>query len=190
MQTPCSIDDYRVIAIAHGVYFRFLADRYRVFYDIHRECLDIDLLSQLDELVYSRRPVYIGGHQQGFTPHFSDMDREFRRSCRLAGALQSDQHDRHRRGRGYIERFIGAPEDLAKLIVDDLDELLPGRNARKHIFAHGLFLDLLKEILRDLEIDIGFQKRYPDFTQRVFDVAFCKLAVSPDLLEGRFKSFL
>src|SRR5207248_3191176 len=67
------------------------------------------------------------------------------------------------------------------------NDLLPWRNAAEHFFAERLFFDPCDELLRDLEIDIGFQQREPDLPERVINVGLTDRPVSAKILEDVLK---
>jgi hypothetical protein len=52
-----------------------------------------------------------------------------------------------------------AAEQFDKLVVNNLDDLLPRRQAGKHFPADRLFRDRGDKILHDLEVDIGLKQR-------------------------------
>ena len=63
---------------------------------------------------------------------------------------------------------------------DELDQMLLGRERAEHFLAERLGLDVLDKIANDLDIDVGFEQREPDFAQRLFDIA---LGDAPGALE-------
>ncbi len=52
--------------------------------------------------------------------------------------------------------------ESGQLFVDDLDELLRGRQALQDLAAQGALLDPFDELLDHLEIDVGFEQRETD----------------------------
>ena len=65
------------------------ADRARV--DLHA-----DLVAELHELVDGRGPVDVGGHEERALPILAQPDGELRGRCRLARALEADEHQDRR----------------------------------------------------------------------------------------------
>ena len=110
-------------------------------------------------------------------PFFSQMEGKFSAGGGLPGALKTYEEDGNRRRTGHIEGLVGFPQEFAQFIVNDLYELLTRRDTRAHIFAHGLFFDLLEEIFGDFVIDIGLKKGNADFSQGVLDIGFGEFSV-------------
>ena len=94
-------------------------------------------------------------------------------------SLKADKENSDRRRPGYVQRLVGLSQQLAQLVKDDLDELLPRRNAREHFFAEHLLFDLFKEILCDFVIDVRLEEGDPHLSQGVLDVGFGQFAVAP-----------
>jgi hypothetical protein len=72
---------------------------------------------------------------------------------RLSRAVQAHHHDLERPGRA--ERGRALAEEADELVVDDLDDLLAGRDALQDLLAGALGLDALHELAGDLEVDVG-----------------------------------
>ncbi len=155
-----------------------------------RKSLDAQLAPYLGELLNGRRPVDVRRNEKGLSPLFSQVERQLPGGGRLAGALKAEEHDRDRRGAGHIEGLVRLAQKVDHLVVDDLDELLAGGDARHHLFAQGLLLHPFEEVLRHLVVDVRLKEGYPHFAQRVLDVALAQLAVALHLLEYYVKSFL
>ena len=71
--------------------------------------------------------------------------------------------------------------------MDDLDELLVGREGAQDILAHRLRLHPLDEVLGDLEVDVGFEQRHAHVAQRLLDVRLGDPAGAADLAEHSFE---
>ena len=111
---------------------------------------------------------------------------ELARRCRLARALQTKQQDDARRRRILRQAAFGVAEERQHLVADDLDDLLPGRQALQDRLVHGLVADAIDERLDDLEVDVGFEQRQPDLAQRGFDM----LGREPDFAAQRLENIL
>ena len=114
---------------------------------------------------------------------FLEPLRKLSRRCRLSGTLQADEHDDRRRLRSKIQPDVRAAEHVDKFIAHDFDDLLPGRQALEYFFADRLCLHGIRELLHDLEIDVGFQQRHPDFLQGFVDVLGRQPALPAEVLE-------
>ena len=69
---------------------------------------------------------------------------------RLSRALKADHHDDGGRNGAELEPFAPLAEHGGELVVDDLDELLAGRDGAELRDADGLLLDALEELAREL----------------------------------------
>ena len=56
-------------------------------------------------------------------------------------------------------------QQLHQLIVDDLDNLLSGRDRLQDLFLQGLLLNPVQELPGHLEVHIRFKEDPPDFTE-------------------------
>ena len=75
---------------------------------------------------------------------------------------------------GAALRSIGSAvraEHLDQLVVDDLDDLLAGRDRLDDLRADGAVAHLVGEGAHHLEGDVGLEQRAADLAQRRVDVA-------------------
>ena len=56
--------------------------------------------------------------------------------------------------------------------MDDLHQLLRGRDRAKLRDADGLLLDALEELACQLEVDVGLEQHATDLTKPILDVGF------------------
>ena len=121
--------------------------------------------------------------------------RRFSRSCQpqrdlaggrgLAGALQADHQDRHRRGGVEVDRDRAfAAQRLDHHVVDDLDDLLAGGDRGQHLGADGAFAHLGDEVAHHRQGDVGVQQRQADFPQRFGDVGLVQRAAGAEPVEN------
>ena len=110
--------------------------------------------------------------------------REFARSRGLTGTLQARHEDDGGRLRGELQLGGVFAEDGDELAVNDLDDLLGGRERGHDFLAEGLLANVLDELLDDVEVDVGFEQRHADFFERVADVFFGEGALAAEVLEG------
>jgi hypothetical protein len=73
--------------------------------------------------------------------------------------------------------------------VNNLHDLLAGRNALKHILTDGSILNASDKRTRDLVVDIGFEQRAANFSQRFLDICLCQLTLASKFLENTFEFF-
>ncbi len=71
--------------------------------------------------------------------------------------------------------------------MKNFHDLLAGRNAAQHFLAQRFFFYARDKILRDLEIDVGFEQREPDLSQRIVDVCFADRAMAAQIFEDVLK---
>ena len=98
------------------------------------------------------------------------MERELRRRGRLARALEAGEQDHRRRPARERELRAPLPHQLGQLLVDDLHDLLAGRQALQHLGAERACLHAHEELLDDLEVDVGLEQREADLAQRLVEI--------------------
>ena len=129
------------------------------------------LPADLHELLDRRRPVDVAGRDRHrrvvlLAQHLGQLGR----GRRLAGALQAGHQDDGRRARREGQPGRGAAHQLGELLVDDLDHLLAGVELLAHLDAQAALLHGRRELLDDLEVDVGLQQGEPDLAHRGVDV--------------------
>ena len=77
-----------------------------------------------------------------------------------------------------------AAQDLDQLFMNDLDDLLGRGEGGKHLFTHGLDLDIFDELFDNAEIDIGLEQRQADFPQSALHVFGRELAFAAQVLKN------
>ena len=105
----------------------------------------------------------------------------------LARALQADHRDDGRVAR-QVEDAVAGTEQLDELVVDDLDDLLAGGQAREDILADGLLANARDEVLDDLEVDVGLEQGEPDLAHGGVDVGLADPAPAGQVAERRSKA--
>ncbi len=106
----------------------------------------------------------------------------------LPAPLQADQHDFDRRLDLEIELARRTAHRVLQLGRDELDQMLLGRERAQHFGAERLAFDVLDKIADDLDIDVGFEQREPDFAQRILDIALGDPALALEFLENSFEA--
>ena len=69
------------------------------------------------------------------------------------------------------------------MVVDDLDDLLAGGNALKHLGADRFSFGSVDELLDHLQRNISFQQSYAHLAHRGRYIAFSQRAVASQLVE-------
>ena len=106
-------------------------------YDVLRVAVGVDrdpqLRAQRLELIDRGGTVDVRGDQTRGPSLGSQLARKLRGRGRLARPLQPDQHDDRRRHRAEIEPLAPLTQHRHELVVNDLDQLLRGRNGPKGV---------------------------------------------------------
>ena len=99
-------------------------------------------------------------------------------------------HQQNHRGRliGPGQRGRLFAHEGRQLFVDNLDDLLPRREAFQHVGADGALPYGGDEIFDDLKVDVGLQKGQADLPQGFFDIGLVQLSPSTKLLEDAFET--
>ena len=125
---------------------------------------------------------------------FLQVARQLGGNGRLAHTLEADQHQRSHALR-LRERGVDRTHQVDQLLLADLDEVLTGCDAdqpsggvaypRRDFFAERTLLDPGKEVPGDGEIDVGFEQRATDVTQRSVDILCGEFANAAEFFASR-----
>ena len=74
-----------------------------------------------------------------------------------------------------------------QLVVDDLHDLLAGREALQDVLADRALADARDEIPHDLEVDVGLEQREPDLAHRARDRLLVEHAATAQVAERMLK---
>ena len=130
---------------------------------------DLELPAELLELRHGRGPLKVGGDEKRRAAVLAQHQRELAGCRRLPRALEADEQDHRRRPPGEREPRVAAAHDPRQLLVDDLHDLLAGREALRHLLAERALLDRCDEVLDDVEVDVGLEQRETDLAHRLGD---------------------
>jgi len=75
-------------------------------------------------------------------------------------------------------------EDVDEFVVDDLYDLLGGRERCRDFFADGAGADVLHEVGDDVEVNVGLEEGEADLAEGVGDVFVGDGALAAEGLEG------
>jgi hypothetical protein len=133
---------------------------------------DAGLFAQDFQLLHRGRTAHVERrHQHALLLAVLQHQAELGRGRRLARALQA--HHQDRRGRAAeIERRILAAQRFDQHVMDDLDDLLAGRDRADDVLADRARADLVDEVLDDRQRHIGVDQRRAHFAQRLIDIGF------------------
>ena len=73
--------------------------------------------------------------------------------------------------------------------MDDLDQLLAGRDRTERVDACRPFLDTFEELARQLKVDVGLEQDPTNFTQPFLDVGFGQNTAATQAGERGFELF-
>ena len=179
------VEQHDVVTLAPGGIHRALGYLHRGLAGDDGQAGDARLLGQLLQLQLRGGPLGVeAGEQDLLLQPLPEAQREFAGGGGLAGALQADQQDRHRRGGVEVDRDgAGTAQLLDHLVVDDLDDLLAGRDGLQDLDADGAVADLGDEVAHHGQGDVGVQQREADFPQRLGDVHFVQRAPAAQAVE-------
>ena len=167
MQAPGGVEQDDVVGLQLGRLERALGDIDRLLAGDDRQRVDIRLAAEHRELLLRGRAGDVERrHQHLLALALGQALGELGGGRRLARALQADHHDH--RGRADLEVQLGGfgPERLDQRVVDDLDDHLARRDRAQHFLADRFFGDLVDEIARDRQSDVGLEQRDTHFAHR------------------------
>ena len=154
-----------------------------------RQRLDADLLAEDGELLHRGRAARIErGHQDLLLVPIGQAPGDLGGRGRLARTLQTHHQDRHRRHGVEGDALALAAERVDQHVVDDLDDLLAGRDRLQHLGADGALPHLVGEAADDLERDVGLEQRPAHLAQRGVDVVLGQRAPAGQAREDAGKS--
>ncbi len=107
---------------------------------------------------------------------------QLRRGGRLAGSLEPDESD----DGGVaveVERPVAGAEERDQLLVDDLHDLLAGRQAAEDLGSNSSLADARDEVLDDLEVDVRLEERQADLAHGGVDVRLAHSATTGQVAE-------
>ena len=144
----------------------------------------VDLPAERLELLDGGRALQVAGHERGLQALLDEQVRELAGGRRLARSLQAAEQDHGRRLGGERELRARRSEQLGQLLVDDLDDLLAGRQARQHLLADGALAHGGDERLDDAEVDVGLEQGEPDLAHRAIDVFLAQRSARAQVAQG------
>ena len=159
-------------------------DRRRRLAHHHGKGRDLGLLAEHPELLLRGRPARIQrGHQNALALFLGQELADLGGCGGLAGALEADDHNDGRRLGPQVDLLDLAAEGVDQHVVDDLDDLLAGRDAFQDFGADRAFLDPVDEIPDDRQRDIGLEQHHADLAQRGRNVRLAERAAAGQFVE-------
>ena len=78
---------------------------------------------------------------------------------------------------------IAAAHERGQLLVDDAHDLLPGREALRHVRAERALAHARDELLHDLEVDVRLEQREADLAHGAGDRVLVEPAPAADVVQ-------
>ena len=183
MQTACGVQKYHVVAVVGGVLYGFPGDGNGV--DLpHFKHRDVQLLAHHLQLGNGGGTVHVAGRQQrAFAELAAHQAGQLRAVGGFTGALQAHHHNHRGPAVGSRDLGVGTAHQLGQFLVDDLDDLLGGRQALQHVAAHAALRHLGHKVLDYLVADVGLQQRQTHLTHASADIRLRQAALAPQVLE-------
>ena len=146
---------------------------------------DLDLPAERGQLLDRRRPLQIAGDEERRASLLLEIPGQLGGRRRFSSAVQS--HYQNARRFFQIQRRGVTAQQRRQFVMKNFNNLLPGRDTSEHFFAERLLLDAGDELLRDLEIDVGFEQGKAHLAQSIVNVRFADRAVTAKVLEDVLK---
>ena len=178
------VQEHQVVAVLLGVGDSRLGDVHRVGLS-HLEHGDVQLLAHHLQLLDGGGAVDVAGTQQGALALLALHEtRQLGAVGGLARALKAHHHH-HGGGLGGDGQLgAGAPHQIGELLIDDLDDLLGGREGLQYVGTHRLLGDLGNELLDHLIADVGLQQSQADLPHGLLHVGLRQTPLAAQLFEG------
>ena len=192
MQTARGVEHVDVIAAECGLLFGAAGDVDGFLARNDRQGVDADLGAEDRQLVLRRRAVDVeGGHEHALAVLLGQALGEFRGRRGFTAALQTDHQD----GRGRVVDFqltgfvIVTGKHVFQLVMDDLDDLLAGRDGFGDRLASGLLAHGFDKIACHGKGDVGLQQGHAHLAERGFDVVLGKRTLFGETIKDAREAF-
>ena len=169
VQPARGVDDDDVVADRAGFGERALGARHRIHLAGRVVHPHAGLLRDDRQLLDRRRAPHVGRHHDRVAALLRQPLRQLAGRRGLARALQPEHQNHARPGRRFLQPALGIAEQREQLIANDLDDLLARGQALQDRLIHRAIAHAIDERLDDLEVDVGFEQRQPDFPEDVLD---------------------
>jgi hypothetical protein len=178
------VDDDDVTPLSAGLLETLRGNRNRIA--LASLCIDgdLDLLSELLQLVDRSRSLKVAGDESGCLPLLAQEESKLGCGGRLTRALQTGEEDDRRRTSRERKLRAPGPHERRQLLVHDLHDLLTRREALQHLGTRCTLLHRGDELLDDLEVDVGLEQRESDLTGRPGQVLVGKTATAGQVAES------
>jgi len=128
------------------------------------------------------RPVHVRGHEEGRLTILAQMQGKFGGHGRLAGALQTHQHDERRASAPQVERGR-LTQERNEFLANDLDDRLRRRQRLRHLRADGALPHFLGKVAHDLVVDVRLEQGQAHFAQGLGNVGIAQASLAGEALK-------
>ena len=171
-EPPGGIEEHDVVTLARGDAHGAPGDGRRPFAEYDGQGVDPRLLAKQFELLLGRGAVHIHRrHEHLLAVAVAQAAGELGGRRCLARALQAQHEHGKRRVTAELEVLDLTAQHLDHPVVDDLYDLLAGRDRAQHVVSDGLFLDRVEQRAHRRQRRIGFQQGHAHLAQRRLHVA-------------------
>ena len=189
MQAARGVEKHHVVAVILRVADGLLGDMDGIALP-HLKDGDVELTADDLQLRDGGGTVHVAGHEQrAFAELAAHEPRELGGVRRLTSALQADHHHDGGSLGGGGDFRAGTAHELCQLFVDDLDDLLGGREAVQHVGPHSPLCHGSHEVLDDLVAHVGLEQGQTHLPHAGADVGLGQAALAAQAFEGLVQFF-
>ena len=145
-----------------------------------------DVVGEYLELLDGGRAVEVEGDEDRALPVFFEAAGEFRAGGGFAGAVQAADEDVT--GRVEVQRGLVAAEQGTQFVMENLDDLLAGRDRFQHLVAHGAYFDRLDKGLGHAQFHVRLEQGEPHVAHGVGHIGLGDFAEAAELFDRAFKA--
>ena len=184
MQPACRVDDDGVEAEIAGFGDGALRAHHRVELASRIVHAQPGLFAQHVQLLDRRRPPHVGRHEQRVASLRFQPASQLAARRRLARALQAEHQQDAWPAIGRLKSALRVAEQRQHLVADNADDLLARRQASEDLLIDRPIAHPIDEGLDDLEVDVGFEQRQPDFPEGGLDRRLGETGLAADRPEN------
>ena len=144
---------------------------------------NLDLPPELLELIDRGRSLEVACDESRALPLTAQEECELGGGCRLSRALEPrEEYDRGRLPER--EPGVARAHERRQLLVHHLHDLLSRREALQDVLPERTLLDRRREVLRDLEVDVGLEQREAHLAHCLGDRLLVEPAAATEATQG------
>jgi len=153
------------------------------------EKMGANISGQCLQLLDGGRPVDIRTHHHDlFLVALLQVASQLGNRGGLTGTLQTCHQNDGRRRYGEVELLVAGAHHRFQLLLDDLQELLPGIEAALDLDTHGAVAHMVDKVLDDRQGNVSFQQGHAHFAQGFLDIVFGEMSLAANFSQAEGKS--